>query len=118
MGKAIILVGVLAACASEPPAKQSAQQYFARSTYVVMVQDCASNTSGCHQAQPETSPLAFVGLSDVDAYNYLIEHGYAGKFDDQAPLLTAHATLLPAITPTAVDVIEQWFALERAERGL
>jgi hypothetical protein len=122
MGKAIVVVSLLAACASEPP-KQTAQQYFARNTYVVMNQACASNTSGCHTvdaADPSvpTGPLKFVGLPTVDEYDLLVQKGYTGAFDDNAPLLTAHAQLQPPISVTTVEAIEHWFELERAERGL
>jgi len=121
MGKWALLASVLLGCAADSP--PNAQQYFERDAYPVLEQKCGDGTAGCHAIAPgdpfgEVPAPAFVGLSSDGAYDVLTQEGYTGAFTDRAPLVTAHQRLSVAtIDPATLAVIEQWFAIERHERG-
>ena len=111
---------VLAGCAADTP--ETAKQYFERDAYPVLSRSCAGNTAGCH-AVSATDPYfqapqpAFVGLDPDGAYAVLTEEGYTGAFTAQAPLLNPRQHPGGQLEPTAIAIVEQWFALERQDRG-
>ncbi len=104
-----------AACSTDAPQPApSARTFFDRNVFPVLELTCAS--SGCHGSNTSdpTLPLGFIGDRDS---TYAASVTYAGNFDDTALLLTAHPNMA-VLSPNARDVFEQWFAAERAERGL
>jgi hypothetical protein len=119
MGKWAVLAMVLVGCAADR--SQTARQYFERSVYPVLSQSCGSE-AGCHGTSP-TDPLArgvepvFVGVSADGAYDVLVQEGYAGAFTDEAPLVTLKVHAGGPMAETTRAVIEQWFAIERSDRG-
>src|SRR5262245_57175525 len=103
MGKALFLAAVLVACAADSPplVSPSAHEFFDRSVYPVLLQQCSGNTSGCHGGGGGISPVPTIGDSPDATYTMLTASALVDDFGDNAPLLTAHQPpLFPAISDT------------------
>ena len=118
MRAALIAVFACACTSDAPPAQPTARHVFDHYVTPVLEQKCSGNTAGCHAtvaSDPAANPISF-DLEQRDL-GYAKVVSYAGNFDASAPLLLAHPDEQLLSQPVR-DVIDMWFAAERAERGL
>jgi len=123
MGKWVLLASVVVVGCTSDATPQTGEAFFAKSAYPVLSQQCGGSTAGCHQVSsndPFELPAkpGFVGLPADGAYDVLTYEGYTDGFAEQALLINPPPPHPGgALDPIAIEVVQQWFAIERHDRG-
>lgn len=115
----LLAFSLLAACAGQTPAPSSvvpdtARQYYEQEVDPILRAKCA----GCHTVGQQVVAIDF--YDRANSYDTIVASPVVGKYDSSAPLLAVMAVEHPSLTYTQdeLDKIDEWFALEREERGL